>query len=117
MDAIDPLTGKPKWRLPLTDHPIWSAMLTTGGGLLFTGKETGEFIALDADNGKHGVAIPDRIRHQRHAGHLHAGPAIRHRPFRHRRAVVEHRARAAQGQGAAGRLGLDVRAAAGMIAI
>ena len=26
--------------------------LATGGGLLFTGKETGEFIALDIDNGK-----------------------------------------------------------------
>ena len=35
-----------------TDHQYWSAMLATGGGLLFTGKETGEFIALDADNGK-----------------------------------------------------------------
>ena len=35
-------------------------------------------------------------------------PAIRHRAVRHRRAVLEHRARAAQGQGAAGRIGLDV---------
>ena len=35
-----------------TDFQIWSAMLATGGGLLFTGKETGEFIALDADTGK-----------------------------------------------------------------
>ena len=31
---------------------IASAMLATGGGLLFTGKHTGEFIALDADTGK-----------------------------------------------------------------
>jgi alcohol dehydrogenase (cytochrome c) len=52
VDAIDPLTGKQKWRVPLTDFQYWSAMLATGGGLLFTGKETGEFIALDADNGK-----------------------------------------------------------------
>jgi alcohol dehydrogenase (cytochrome c) len=52
MDAIDPLTAKPRWRAALTDHPQWSAMLTTGGGLLFTGKETGEFIAVDADTGK-----------------------------------------------------------------
>jgi alcohol dehydrogenase (cytochrome c) len=52
IDAIDPLTGKQRWRVPLTDLQIWSAMLATGGGLLFTGKETGEFIALDADNGK-----------------------------------------------------------------
>jgi alcohol dehydrogenase (cytochrome c) len=27
-------------------------MLATAGGLLFTGKETGEFIALDMDTGK-----------------------------------------------------------------
>jgi alcohol dehydrogenase (cytochrome c) len=52
VDAIDPLTGQQKWRVPLTDHQYWSAMLATGGGLLFTGKETGEFIALDAENGK-----------------------------------------------------------------
>ncbi len=52
IDAIDPLTGQQKWRVPLTDFQIWSAMLATGGGLLFTGKETGEFIALDADTGK-----------------------------------------------------------------
>ena len=38
--------------MPLMDFQIWSAMLSTGGGLLFTGKETGEFIALDADTGK-----------------------------------------------------------------
>jgi alcohol dehydrogenase (cytochrome c) len=52
VDAVDPLTGKQRWRVPLTDHQYWSAMLATGSGLLFTGKETGEFIALDADNGK-----------------------------------------------------------------
>jgi alcohol dehydrogenase (cytochrome c) len=52
VDAIDPLTGKQKWRVPLTDFQNWSAMLATGGGLLFTGRETGEFIALDADDGK-----------------------------------------------------------------
>ena len=52
VDAIDPLTGQTKWRVPLTDHPHWSALLATAGGLLFTGKETGEFIALDIDSGK-----------------------------------------------------------------
>jgi alcohol dehydrogenase (cytochrome c) len=51
-EAIDPLTGKPKWRVPLMDFQIWSAMLATGSGLLFTGKETGEFIALDAATGQ-----------------------------------------------------------------
>jgi alcohol dehydrogenase (cytochrome c) len=52
MEAIDPVTGKAKWRVPLKDHANWSSMLATGSGLLFTGRHTGEFIALDADNGK-----------------------------------------------------------------
>lgn len=52
VDAIDPLTGQQRWRTPLFDHPHWSAMLATAGSLLFTGKETGEFIAIDADTGK-----------------------------------------------------------------
>ena len=52
VDAIDPITGKQRWRVPLTDFQQWSAMLATGSGLLFTGKETGEFVALDADNGQ-----------------------------------------------------------------
>jgi alcohol dehydrogenase (cytochrome c) len=52
MEAIDPLTAQKKWRTPLMDFQIWSAMLATGGGLLFTGKETGDFIAVDADTGE-----------------------------------------------------------------
>jgi alcohol dehydrogenase (cytochrome c) len=52
VDAIDPLTGEQHWRAPLLDHPQYSSIVATGGGLLFTGKETGEFIALDADTGK-----------------------------------------------------------------
>jgi alcohol dehydrogenase (cytochrome c) len=52
VDAIDPMTATPRWRAPLWDHPHWSAILATGGGLLFTGKETGEFIAIDARTGK-----------------------------------------------------------------
>jgi alcohol dehydrogenase (cytochrome c) len=52
VDAIDPVTAKPRWRAPLLDHPHWSSILATGGALLFTGKETGEFIAIDADTGK-----------------------------------------------------------------
>jgi alcohol dehydrogenase (cytochrome c) len=52
VDAIDPMTAKQAWRAPLWDHPHWSAIIATGGGLLFTGKETGEFIAIDADTGK-----------------------------------------------------------------
>ncbi len=52
VDAIEPLTAKQVWRAPLSDHPQWSAVVATGGGLLFTGKETGEFVAIDAADGK-----------------------------------------------------------------
>jgi alcohol dehydrogenase (cytochrome c) len=52
IEAIDPLSAQAKWRVPLMDFQMWSAMLATGGGLLFTGKETGEFIALDAETGR-----------------------------------------------------------------
>src|SRR6478609_10779780 len=44
MEAINPLTAEKKWRVPLTDFQNWSAMLATDGGLVFTGKTTGEFI-------------------------------------------------------------------------
>jgi alcohol dehydrogenase (cytochrome c) len=50
--AIDPLTGKRKWEVPLTDLPSSAGMLATGGGLLFTGKLTGEVVALDKDTGQ-----------------------------------------------------------------
>jgi alcohol dehydrogenase (cytochrome c) len=50
--AINPLTGEKKWQIPLTDFPSSAGMLATGGGLLFTGKMTGEFLALDQDTGK-----------------------------------------------------------------
>ena len=50
--AMNPLTGEKKWEVPLTDLPSSAGMLATGGGLVFTGKLTGEFIALDKDTGK-----------------------------------------------------------------
>jgi alcohol dehydrogenase (cytochrome c) len=50
--AINPLTGEKKWETPLTGMPGSAGMLATGGGLVFTGKLTGEFIALDQDTGK-----------------------------------------------------------------
>ena len=50
--AIEPLTGKKKWEVPLTDLPGSAGMLATGGGLLFTGKLSGEFVALDQNSGK-----------------------------------------------------------------
>jgi alcohol dehydrogenase (cytochrome c) len=50
--AMNPLTGEKKWEIPLTDFPSSSGMLVTGGGLVFTGKLTGDFVALDAESGK-----------------------------------------------------------------
>jgi alcohol dehydrogenase (cytochrome c) len=50
--AINPLTGEKKWEIPLADLPSSAGMLATGGGLVFTGKLTGEFLALDKDTGK-----------------------------------------------------------------
>ena len=50
--AIEPLTGKVVWETPLMDVPSSAGMLGTDGGLLFTGKITGEAIALDVDTGK-----------------------------------------------------------------
>ncbi len=50
--AINPLTGEKKWEVSLTDLPGSAGMLATGGGLVFTGKLTGEVIALDEDTGK-----------------------------------------------------------------
>jgi alcohol dehydrogenase (cytochrome c) len=52
IQAIDPMTAKPKWRTPLMGELPGSAVLVTGGGLLFTGKHSGEVIALDADSGE-----------------------------------------------------------------
>jgi len=50
--AINPVTGEKKWEAPLTDAPSAAGMLATDGGLIFSGKLTGEFLALDADSGK-----------------------------------------------------------------
>ncbi len=49
--AIDPKDGKIKWEF---NHPspTWSGVLSTAGGLVFTGDSEGNFIALDAATGK-----------------------------------------------------------------
>src|SRR4029077_1806477 len=64
--------------------------------------------------GEDALAVPDRLRHQRAADHLHLqGPAIRHRAVGNRRRVLEPGARGAQGR-AARRLGVDLRPDAGL---
>lgn len=49
--AFEPITGKVKWKLRF-DLPPMSSVLTTGGGLVFTGDMRGNLFAFDADNGK-----------------------------------------------------------------
>jgi alcohol dehydrogenase (cytochrome c) len=51
LKAIDPATGKVKWEMP-SKSPNWAGTLVTAGALVFTGRLTGEFIAVDADTGK-----------------------------------------------------------------
>lgn len=50
--AIDPLTGMTKWKFALTDFAQWAGMLATDGGLVFTGKQTGELVAIDEATGQ-----------------------------------------------------------------
>jgi len=55
--ASDPLTGKVVWQhdylqVPLQDSVRNSSVLSTAGGLLFTGDVSGNFIAYDAKSGK-----------------------------------------------------------------
>ncbi|PWT91823.1 MAG: PQQ-dependent dehydrogenase, methanol/ethanol family [Proteobacteria bacterium] len=49
--AIDPADGKIKWEFKHTS-PTWAGVLSTGGGLVFTGDAEGNFVALDAASGK-----------------------------------------------------------------
>ena len=51
LGAFDPLTGKQAWKVRF-DMPPLSAVLATGGGLVFTGDMHGVLYAFDADNGK-----------------------------------------------------------------
>jgi alcohol dehydrogenase (cytochrome c) len=51
LKAIDPMTGKAKWEAA-SDVPRFSGVLATAGGLVFTGKLTGEFEAFQSDTGK-----------------------------------------------------------------
>jgi alcohol dehydrogenase (cytochrome c) len=49
--AIDPLTGALKWEWK-HPSPTWSGVLSTAGGLVFTGDAEGNFMALEATSGK-----------------------------------------------------------------
>ena len=49
--ALDALTGEKKWEFRLTTPP-WSGILSTAGGVVFSGDMEGNFFALEAASGK-----------------------------------------------------------------
>jgi alcohol dehydrogenase (cytochrome c) len=49
--ALDALTGEQRWEFKLPTPP-WSGILSTAGGLVFSGDMEGNFFALDAADGK-----------------------------------------------------------------
>jgi alcohol dehydrogenase (cytochrome c) len=49
--ALDPANGATKWRFPLVTSPS-AGLLSTGGGLIFSGDSQGYVFALDARSGK-----------------------------------------------------------------
>ena len=51
LKAIDPDTGDIKWEYK-NPAPLWGGVMTTAGGLVFTGTPEGEFIAFDDETGE-----------------------------------------------------------------
>ena len=49
--ALDPTSGETKWRFEMVSTPS-SGLLSTAGGLVFSGDQEGYFFALDASKGK-----------------------------------------------------------------
>jgi alcohol dehydrogenase (cytochrome c) len=49
--AIDPSTGERKWELRYTT-PSLAGVMSTASGLVFAGDNEGNFVAVDARNGK-----------------------------------------------------------------
>lgn len=49
--AWDPVAGKAVWRV-LNKSPFWSGVLSTAGGVVFTGSQSGQFMAFDSKTGK-----------------------------------------------------------------
>jgi PQQ-dependent dehydrogenase (methanol/ethanol family) len=51
INAVDPRTGKIAWRVH-TPTPMYAALTPTAGGVVFTGDLNGDFLVLNARNGK-----------------------------------------------------------------
>jgi alcohol dehydrogenase (cytochrome c) len=52
LTAIDYKTGRVAWRKPIAGGGVGAGLLTTAGGLLFSGDGSGNFVALDSRDGK-----------------------------------------------------------------
>jgi glucose dehydrogenase len=51
--AVDPATGKVKWRDWIdSDRYLWGGLMTTSTGLLFGGTQNGEMVAWDGETGE-----------------------------------------------------------------
>ena len=60
LKAIDPVTGEIKWEYK-NASPLWGGVMTTAGGLVFTGTPEGEFKAFDDETGEFsGASRPAR---------------------------------------------------------
>ena len=66
LKAIDPATGEVKQKFQHTS-PTWSGVLSTAGGLVFSGDAEGNFIAFDAASLK-------PVWHFQMGGAVYAGP-------------------------------------------
>ncbi|MEM7489347.1 MAG: PQQ-binding-like beta-propeller repeat protein, partial [Pseudomonadota bacterium] len=51
LKAIDPMTGEWVWEVQ-NDAPLWGGVMTTAGGLVFTGTPEGKFVAYDDETGE-----------------------------------------------------------------
>ena len=51
LKAIDPDSGEIKWEFK-NDAPLWGGVMTTAGGLVFTGTPEGLFMAFDDETGE-----------------------------------------------------------------
>ena len=70
--ALDALTGRLRWEFKLHTPPT-GGVLSTAGGLVFSGNREGYFFALDAETGRPLLALPDRRRHQRQPRDVRGG--------------------------------------------
>jgi len=68
--AINPLTGQKKWEVPLADLPGSAGMLATGGGLVFTGKLTGNSLHSTPRRARR-CGSPDGFEYQLDGDHVH----------------------------------------------